>query len=226
MVKTAWEHNPTTSVTSLTIKPKIALLLPHVGNLPSEFVEKVWGPLRWVPLDWCDKMPFMCKVPSLPLARNILAQQALDAGATHLLWIDSDAVIETPQDANLALKMLYELDYPISACLYVAKQKVGFNYASWKKVEGGYTPISQFSGNWFPVDVTGLHFCLIKRNVFEKVSRPYFHWEEEDAVSEDFYFFEKAKKVGYEVRIFSEVRLSHIGIFKLSADKTITTLDV
>lgn len=207
-------------------KPKIALLLPHLGNLPSEFVEKVWGPLRWIPLVWCDKMPFMCKTPSLPVARTLLAQQALDAGATHLLWIDSDAVCESPKDPNEALKLLYSCDFPISACLYVAKQKVGFNYAAWKKVEGGYTPISQFSGNWFPVDVTGLHFCLIKREVFEAVPKPWFHWEEDNAVSEDFYFFEQAKKVGYEVRIFSEVRFSHLGDLKVLSNGKVTTRDV
>ncbi len=215
----AWEHEATK-------KPKIALLLPHLGSLPAEFIENCWGPLRWVPLDWCDKIPLMCRVPSLPLARNILAQQALDAGATHLLWVDSDAVCESPHDPNEALRLLYQCNYPISACLYRSKQKIGFNYAAWKKVPGGYTPISQFSGNWFPVDVTGMHFVLIKREVFEKVQKPWFHWEEDDGPSEDFFFYERTKEAGYEVRIFSEVRLSHLGDLKLLSDGSVTTRDV
>ncbi len=221
----AWERE----IVRISEKPKtkIALLLPHIGNLPAEFIEKVWGPLRFRPVDWCDKVPLMCRVPSLPLARNVLAQQALDVKATHLLWVDSDAVCESPQDPNEALRLLYQCDAPIAACLYRSKQKTGFNYAAWKKVEGGYTPISQFSGNWFPVDVTGLHFCLIKREVFEVVPKPWFHWEEDNASSEDFYFFEKAKEAGYEVRIFSEVRLSHLGDnLKVMSNGSVTTRDV
>lgn len=218
----AWELLPPKA----SAKPKIALCLSHTGTLPSEFAEKMWGPLRWVPLGWCDKLPFMCKTPSLPLARNTLAQQALDAGATHLLWVDSDAVIESPLDANQALKMLYDCNVPIVACLYRAKQKIGFNYAAWKKQGDGYTPIQSWTGNWFPVDVTGLHFCLIKREVFEKVPKPYFHWEEDNAVSEDFYFFEKAKEADYEVWIFSEVRFSHLGDLKVLSNGRVTTRDV
>ena len=223
----AWEHDIAPSVTGLVAKPKIALLLPHIGTLPSEFVEKVWGPLRWIPLDWCDKMPFMCKTPSLPLARNILAQQALDAGATHLLWIDSDAVCESPLDPNEALKRLYSCDFPIVGCIYKAKQKVGFNYAAWAKAEGGYVPIQSWTGNYFSADVTGFHFILIRREVFEKTSKPWFHWEEPDSVSEDFYFYEKCRKeAGYEIKIFSEVRLSHLGNLKLLSDGKVTTRDV
>ena len=225
----AWEHDIAPSATSLTAKtakPKIALCLPYTEALSPEFVEKVWGPLRWIPLEWCDKIPFMCKTQSLPMARNILSQQALDANCTHLLWVDSDSVIENPPDANQALKMLYQCDAAISACLYRAKQKQGFNYAAWKKQGDGYTPIQSWTGNWFPVDVTGLHFCLIKREVFEKVSKPYFHWEEDTAVSEDFYFFEKAKQVGYDVWIFSEVRLSHLGALKVLSNGKVTTRDV
>ncbi len=220
----AWEHD--IAVTSLT-KPKIALCLPHTGTLASEFTEKVWGPLRWVPLGWCDKQPFMCKTPSLPLARNILAQQALDAGATHLLWIDSDAVCESPQDPNEALRLLYSCDFPIVGCIYRAKQKVGFNYAAWARAKGGYVPIQSWTGNYFSVDVTGLHFILIRREVFEKTSKPWFHWEESDSVSEDFYFFEKCRKdAGYEIKIFSEVKFSHLGDLKVTSDGKVTTRDV
>jgi hypothetical protein len=207
-------------------KPRIALLLPHTGSLSAEFVERTWGPLRWIPLGWCEKIPLMCRVPSLPLARNILTRQALDSGATHLLWLDSDAVPESPPDPNEALRLLYLCDAPIACCLYRAKQKAGFNYAAWVKVEGGYAPIREWTGNWIRVDVTGLHFALIRREVFEKVPKPWFHWEEEDAISEDFYFFEHARAAGYEVCIYTDVRMSHIGTLKVRTSQEVTTLDV
>jgi hypothetical protein len=214
----AWEY--------LVRKPRIALCLPHTGLLHAEFVEKTWGPLRWVPVDWCDKIPLMCRVPSLPLARNILAKQALDAGATHLLWLDSDAIPESPSDPNEALRLLYQCNVPIAACLYRAKQRAGFNYAAWVKVEGGYAPIQEFTGNWFKVDVTGFHFILIRREVFERVPKPWFHWEQEEEVSEDFHFLERARSLGYEVYIFADVRMSHIGLLKVKTSREVATLDV
>ena len=217
----AWEREPSIA----SEKPRIALLLPHTSTLPAEFVDSIWGPLRHVPVAWCDKIPRMCRVPSLPVARNMLAQQALDAGATHLLWVDSDGVMESPTDPNEALKLLYQCDAPIAACLYRSKQKTGFNYAAWNRVKDGYTPIASWTGNWFPVDVTGMHFVLIKREVFEAVPKPWFHWEEESP-SEDFYFFEKAAKAGYGVRIFSEVKLSHLGELKVLSSGKVTTRDV
>jgi len=215
----AWEYTEEKKV-------YIAILLPHTGNLPSEFVEKTWGPLRFKSVEWCDKLPLMCRVPSLPLARNILAQKALDAGVDYLFWIDSDHVFEKPEDPNEALKFLYLCDSPIVAGLYRAKQKTGFGYAAWIRVREGYTPIQEWTGNFITVDVTGLGCCLIKREVFEKIPKPWFSWEREDAVSEDFYFFEKAKEVGYEVKIFTDVRLSHIGTLKVKIDGEVTTLDI
>jgi hypothetical protein len=219
----AWEHlQPQHAQT----KPRIAICLPHTGSLPAEFAEKIWGPLRWVPLDWCDKIPLFCRVPSLPLARNILTKQALEAGATHLFWIDSDHVFEKPDDPNEALRLLYLCDAPIACGLYRAKQKVGFNYAAWLKVEGGYTPIKEFTGNWFRVDVTGLGCALIRAEVFKVVKEPWFHWEDPEAVSEDFAFYERCREAGLEVKIFTEVRLSHLGDLKVLSDGSVTTRDV
>jgi hypothetical protein len=220
----AWEREEAKPVV-VSEKPRIALLLPHRESLPAEFVESIWGPLRNVPVAWCEKIPRMCRTPSLPVARNMLAQQALDAGATHLLWVDSDGAMETPQDPNEALRLLYGCDAPIAACLYRSKQKTGFNYAAWNRVKDGYTPIESWTGNWFPVDVTGLHFVLIKREVFEKVPKPWFHWETESP-SEDFYFFERAREAGYPVRIFAEVKLSHLGDLKVLSSGKVTTRDV
>lgn len=213
----AWEHLK---------KPKIAVLLPHQGTLPSEFVEKVWGPLRFQAVAWCDKLPLICRVPSLPLARNVLAQQALDGGIDYLFWIDSDHVFETPQDPNEALRLLYQCNAPIACGLYRAKQRIGLNYAAWMKAEGGYIPIQSWTGNWIRVDVTGFGCALIKAEVFRAVKPPWFHWEEANAPSEDFYFWERAAKAGYEVRILTDCKLSHIGVLKVKTDGSVTTLDV
>jgi len=215
----AWETNSQK-------KPLIAVLLPYTGSLPTEFVQRTWLPLHTA-IPWAIKQSFPCRVPSLPLARNALVKKALETTAEYFLWVDSDAIPESPTDPNESLRMLYECNAPIAACLYVAKQREGFNYAAWvhAKEKRGYLPIESWTGNWIEVAVTGMHFVLIKREVFEKVPKPWFHWEMEDESSEDFYFYEKANKAGYKVHIFTDVKFSHIGTLKLHTDKKITTLD-
>jgi len=216
----AWEAEPWVE------KPRIAILLPYRQSLYGQFVESVWGPLRFIGVPWCDKIPRLTDAVSLPLARNTLAEEALKQDVTHLMWVDSDGVMESPKDPNEALRILYQTNVPIAAGLYVAKQESGFNYAAWVEAGEGYTPIQgwQQGSNWIPVAVTGLHFCLIKREVFEAIPKPWFHWNDKSEPSEDFYFFEKAKEAGYEVRIHTDVRLSHLGVLKVHSDKRITTV--
>ena len=62
----------------------IAILLPHRDNWPAEFTETTWGPLKYQRTDWCDKIYFLARVPSLPLARNNLVNEFLKSGDTLL----------------------------------------------------------------------------------------------------------------------------------------------
>ena len=64
-----------------------------------------------------------------------------------------------------------------------------------------------------------------KREVFEKIPYPYFKWDKESP-SEDFYFCQKAIEHGYEIRVFTDVKCSHIGMLKVKSDGSFSTLDV
>jgi hypothetical protein len=220
-------------------KPVIGMLLPYQTIFTSEFVMKTFIPLH-TPLPWCDKKLFMSKAPSLPLVRNTLAQQALENGCDYLLWIDSDVIPESPTDVNEALRMLYSCNAPIAACLYRAKQITGFHYAAWIKrdkvaplpqdanpqMKIGYVPMQSWTGNWVTVDVTGMSFTLIKREVFEKTPKPWFHWDLPDERSEDFYFFDKAAQSGFPIGILTDVKFSHIGTLKVLTSGEIKMLEV
>jgi len=118
--------------------PKIAILCPHTSRLSAEFVEQMWTPLKFN-VGWCDKAFLQSRAPSLPLARNMLLQKAVeDESITHVLWVDSDMSPHSPSDINTALKVLYDLceQNPIVSGLYRAKQAHGFNWAMWKYMQG------------------------------------------------------------------------------------------
>ena len=199
---------------------RLAILLPHTGEWSAEFVEKTWIPLKSRPLDWCEKQFYLCRVPSLPLARNILVAEALKNDCQFLFWVDSDMIIESCQDINDALKTLYnclvETGESIVSGLYRAKQVHGFNYAMWKKAppelnKRGYVHVSEWSGNWINVDTVGIGACLMRSKVFEQLKQPYFHWEEPDCESEDFNLLSKCRELGIKIWVFTDVKFSHIG---------------
>jgi len=135
-------------IASSVIKPKIAILCPHTAKFSAEFVEQTWTPLKFN-VGWCDKAFLQSRAPSLPLARNMLLQKAVeDKSITHVLWIDSDMLPQSPPDINMSLKALYDLceQNPIVSGLYRAKQSHGFNWAMWKYM---YGPVCDKCGKGF-----------------------------------------------------------------------------
>ena len=234
---TAWENiNNVKGIDNIPKNiPKIAVAIPYNSKWEPEWVERTYRHLRCTPLNWCVKMVFFSKVPSLPVARDTLVNQALQSGCDYIFFLDTDILFESPQDPNDALNILYQCmnkdkldkDAKIVSGLYRAKQKQGFNYAMWMRAnEKGFTPIQKWNGNWLNIDVTGLGCCLIDMAVFRNIPKPWFYWEVQDSISEDFYFFQLAKKHGYSTHIFTDVQLSHLGGLKVKFDGTIVTPDM
>jgi hypothetical protein len=220
--------------------PKIAISIPFNSNWLPEWVERMYMPLMYQPTNWCQKIAFLTRVPSISVARNTLVEQALSINADYALFVDTDVVMENPTDPNVALAQLYQTinkskdtsnpgykDARIVSGLYRSKQKTGFGYAMWlKHHDKGFAPISNWRGNWLQVDVVGMGFCLIDLSIFKEIPKPWFVWNESNSISEDFYFCQLAKKHGYETRIFSDVKLSHLGTLKVKIDGTITVPEV
>jgi hypothetical protein len=222
----AWSPSP---IIQASKKPRIAIAVPYTGSFHTEWVESTYGPLRYQAVDWCDKIPILSKAPSLPVARDMLIKQSLELRADYTFFLDSDLIFESPKDPNLALRTLYQVmsdnsDSKIVSGLYRARKKDGFTYAMWAQApEGvkGYVPISEWTGNWIEVQVTGLGCCLIDNTVFKTVPGPWFSWEQKEDISEDFFFMEKARKHGFVTRVFTDIKMSHIGTMKLMSDGSI-----
>ena len=181
------------SIPTVIDKPVVQILLPHRDDIRMEVVESMWKPLTMVPAPWFNKTISMCRVPSLPNARNTLVQEWLKSDAEYGLWLDSDHVVETPTvkvqatdgsdmevgDPNTAIhqlmRALEETGESIATGLYRAKQKHGFNYAIWKQGtqpdgKKGFVHINDWNppeANWFEVDVAGMGFMLMHRRVPE-----------------------------------------------------------
>lgn len=229
------DNAPPRRVQKGKVIPRIAISIPYNSKFEPEWVEKTYRFLRCIPVNWCEKVVFYSKVPSLPVARDTLVNQALQSDCDYIFFLDSDMIFEDPQNPNEAINILYQCinkdksnkDAKIVSGLYRAKQKQGFNYAMWLRVnEKGFGPIYKWTGNWLEADVVGLGCCLIDLDVFRNIPKPWFYWEVQDGISEDFYFFELAKKHGYNTHIFTDVKLSHLGGLKVKCDGSIVTPDM
>lgn len=216
--------------------PIIALCMTSQEERYAEFEEKTWIPLTTIPHPAFAKRVFSCRHYSMVVARNVLARTALATDCTHLLWVDSDIIPENPADVNICVEALLKAmeqgkSSVVTAC-YRAKQATGFPYALWAGAieqgtgKKGYIPLETWQGNWINIDNCALGFVLMKRQVFDRLLFPYFSWTTDTEPSEDFRFFENVKAAGFQLNAYTDVKMSHIGKFKVRTDGTFRTLDI
>ena len=209
----------------------VCMCFPHWGTVSLEWVETTYGPLRFIPqADFAKSHRLSRGILNLDVERNLLVTAALeDKTVTHIFFMDTDILAENPKDPNQSLRHLLSANAPIISSLYRAKKSKGdYPYAMWmKNPQGeGYLAIDKWTGNFIPVSVVGFGAILIKREVFEKVPRPWFEWKEQGQ-SEDFFACEKFAKYGYETRVLTDVRFSHVATTKvICSDGSVHLLDV
>lgn len=142
-------------------------------------------------------------------ARNQLVSNFLvkSPDATHLLFWDDD-IIPRPD----ALMKLWSHNKPIVSGLYFRKGPphepvMGIKLTSPQGQEGFSPFVNWEDGKTYSVDGVGMGFCLIRKDVFQAMEYPWFHFGQ---YSEDYTFCEKAKELGFKVLIDTSVILNHL----------------
>lgn len=148
------------------------------------------------------------------VARNMLTTMFLEqTDATHLLFWDDD--ILPPPDG---LMRLLEDNAPIVSGFYVSRQPPAqpVVYQRLPPLRKHlYQPVAPQHPGLFYADGVGAGFLLIRREVFERIPRPWFQFlcgrPRGENISEDFYFCEKAIKAGYKILVDGRVSCGHVG---------------
>ncbi len=84
-----------------------------------------------------------------------------------------------------------------------------------ERPDAGYRRMDpdDFPPGLFTCDATGLGLCLIQREVFEQIDRPWCSFVgqfEGEVIGEDVYFFRKARRAGFEIAVDQHVVADHL----------------
>lgn len=150
-------------------------------------------------------------------ARNEIVEEFMKSDCTHLLFIDADTI--PPPDA---IQKLLAADKEIISGItpiveYDEKRKGndsnGF-YKKWNCVDMKQKYVTPNSGT-VPIKSCGSSCILIKREVFEKIEKPYYRFLYQDdngkeiLVSEDVHFIVKAAGKGIQAYADTSVICGH-----------------
>lgn len=142
--------------------------------------------------------------------RNLMIQQALDVGATHILFIDDDIAFTPELYHKLAA---HNVD--MVSALYLMRnyphQPIMFDLVlddarcRWKYLKEGDKGLHE-------VVATGLGACLIRTNVFRVMDKPWIRLGEldKDNWNDDIGFFLRARRAGFKLFVDLDTVCGHM----------------
>lgn len=158
---------------------------------------------------------------------NELVERFLQSACDSILFVDSDAQID-----GSTLSQLRDLEegwgYDILSAFYVRRGWPPEAIWMQRMPDGNYRNVAVLQEVTMPVDAIGLHFCLIRRKVFEETPGPDWFWyprrkpwervpgtknqwikTEEHRKSEDVAFSEEILAAGFKIGSTSVVKTGH-----------------
>ncbi len=194
--------------------PRVVIAIPLAGH--SIYWKVVAAILELEKPARSDLMVFQGAL--IDRARNHLAQQMLDhpMKATHLFFLDSDIV---PEPDTLTRLLAHKR--PIVSGVY-RRRLFPHEPMAFVKKKNELSPIAlRKGGGMVSVDYVGGGCLLIERKVFEKLKSPWFlnEWKEGRYLSEDFYFCEKAREVGFKIEVDTSIRPLHLEPMGVGTDE-------
>jgi GT2 family glycosyltransferase len=149
---------------------------------------------------------------SLADARNALVREAMMAGCSHLLMLDSDQVYPK----NTLTKLLQNIGQEeVDICgVSVHRRYDPFDVIMLKGEHGSYEPLPE--SEWYDqglveVDATGTGCLMMKMEVFDDIDEPWFKWPaDQSEPGEDIYFCGRARKAGFRIFVDTDLPVDHL----------------
>lgn len=152
--------------------------------------------------------------------RNIGVENAKEAGADWLFFVDDDMVFD-PDAIDRLVK--HRLDVVSGLCVRKTWPYSPTIHHWVEDVKRYRTPDNIELGRLIECDGTGTAFLLINMRVFNKLEPPYFCFPARHGrvLGEDLYFCEIVKKAGYKIYVDTGVIIGHLGLYPFTIEDTI-----
>lgn len=147
-------------------------------------------------------------------ARNKIVETALQMGATHLFFLDSD--MKFPPDG---IQRLIDQDKDIIGGLYYRRQPPHYPTINQQEGDKLIVPNKFPKDKPFEVFAVATGFMMVKTEVFKKIKGPWFGFGNfhGKAMGEDVFFCHKAKQHGFKVWCDPTIPLGHVGEYSYDA---------
>lgn len=168
--------------------------------------------------------PALTCCSDIPLGRNTAIRKMLTPEFIWdaWLWVDDDQVFE-PEDiielVNAMRRGAVDIVSPLIAKRTEAKHYAPVAYKTFDEARGQWTVWSTGweEPNLYETPAVGTGFCLVKREVFERLHDPWYERFQSPRhrdrwFGNDLYFCHKAKEAGFRVWLHSGVEVGHLGV--------------
>ena len=141
--------------------------------------------------------------------RNMIIEQMFAYDCTHILFLDDDVTFNPDllnrllaHDVDMVTGLYLMRNYPHSPIIFDHADELGRCITCWSKQSEGLVEIV----------AAGLGACLIKREVFEKMEKPWIRLGEleSDQWCDDLGFFKRAREAGFKLFCDMSVCVGHI----------------
>lgn len=174
-------------------------------------------------------------VVPLEMARNKIAEEFMKSDCTHLAMFDADGI----PPSNVIDEML-KIDEGLVTAITPIINRNGMtsNVFTHMGSKGNVLPLEEVLAKKDPFDITGVGMAcvLIKREVFEKLSKPYFAslWFQAnsenggngDFCEGDIYFSGRVLDAGFRLVAVPTLFCEHVKQFTFSKDHQVTSRPV
>ena len=150
-------------------------------------------------------------------ARQFIVEAAIAKECDRLLFIDDDTLVPIETTVPVLEELLGNHENAIAASGFCYQRgykylPMVYRYEDLEWGKGNAQLIAPWPEEPFQVNAVGMGICLLdvkKLKVVEEKLKPCF--SREGLGTEDFYFFEKAHKCGFETWLTPKLEASHIG---------------
>ena len=195
-----------------TAAAKVSICVPSRDTVHAAFAFDLAKMVQHCASMGVEVIPHFCIGTLIVNQRDQLSEMALEAGSSHVLWLDSDMMF--PVDT---VQRLLAHAVPIVAGNYVTRQYPHKTVAYKALHDWRSYVINSGKQDLIKVAAVGMGCMLVHTEVIRKMAKPRFQttWipETNDHMGEDFYFCQEAQKLGYDVFIDDQLSmdLQHLG---------------